>query len=78
MYDKVCDLSQIIILPHPCDVIRITAYFPNGVGAVHITSVQCSGEELQLFDCQYDLTDATTNSYCYDDAGVTCTGNMQL
>ena len=74
MYDKFCDLSQIIILPHLCDVIGITAYPPNGVGAIHITSVQCSGEELQLFDCEYDLTDTTTNFYCSSDAGVTCTG----
>ena len=78
MYDTFCDLSQIIILPHLCDVIGITAYFPNGVGAIHIILVDCSGVELQLFDCRYDLTDATTNSYCYGDAGVTCTGNMQL
>ena len=78
MHGKFCDLPQIIVLPHLCDAIGITAYSPNGVGAIHITSVQCSGEELQLFDCEYDLTDTTTNFYCSSDAGVTCTGNVQL
>ena len=78
MHGKFCNLPQIIVLPHLCDAIEITAYSPNGVGAIHITSVQCSGEELQLFDCEYDLTDTTTNFYCSSDAGVTCTGNVQL
>ena len=45
------------------------AFFGQGSGSIYLDSVQCSGSELDLFDCPGDTTPSCTHS---DDAGVRC------
>jgi len=53
----------------------INAYFGQGIGIVHLISIQCTGTELQLLSCTYH-TSSRAISYCRhsDDAGVICPG----
>ena len=48
--------------------------YGQGIGSVHLSSLQCNGSESSLLDCVYD----TSNSCLHHrDAGVMCNeGNM--
>ena len=45
------------------------AFFGQGSGSIYLDNVQCSGSELDLFDCPGDTSPSCTHS---DDAGVQC------
>ena len=54
------------------------AYFSQGIGIVHLTSVQCTGTEVQLLSCSHH-TPSQYSYYCrHDDAGVICQGMYVL
>ena len=45
------------------------AFYGQGSGPIYLDNVQCSGSELDLFDCPGDTTPSCTQS---DAAGVRC------
>ena len=45
------------------------AFFGQGSGPIYLDSLQCSGSELDLFDCPGDTTPSCTHA---DDAGARC------
>ncbi len=45
------------------------AFYGQGSGSIYLDSVQCSGSELDLFDCPSDNTPSCTQA---DAAGVRC------
>ena len=45
------------------------AFYGQGSGPIYLDGVQCSGSELDLFDCPGDTTPSCTHA---DDAGVRC------
>ena len=45
------------------------AFYGQGSGPIYLDSVQCSGSELDLFDCPGDNTPSCTQA---DAAGVRC------
>ena len=45
------------------------AFYGQGSGIIYLDNVQCSGSELDLFDCPGDTSPSCTH---VDDAGVLC------
>ena len=45
------------------------AFYGQGSGIIYLDNVQCSGSELDLFDCPGDTSPSCTH---VDDAGVRC------
>lgn len=54
--------------------------FGVGIGPVHITNIQCHGNETNLIQCTNELEMISDNSSCgHDrDSGLTCPGNELL
>ena len=52
-----------------------SAFFGRAIGPVHISNLNCGGNESQLLDCQY-----IENPLCshYQDAGVICLGKKLI
>ena len=51
------------------------AFYGQGSGPIYLDSVQCSGSELDLFDCPGDNTPSCTQA---DAAGVRCNPTRKL
>ena len=49
------------------------AHFGQGIGPIQLDNVQCTGTETQLQDCSLIRTH---NCAHYEDAGVTCVGQL--
>ena len=50
------------------------ARYGQGDGPIHMTNLDCTGEEESLFDCPYDGADS--HQYCrhYEDVSIECAG----
>ena len=46
------------------------AYYGQGNGPIVLDNVQCTGNEISLFDCSYDPD--TSDCTHFEDAGVMC------
>lgn len=53
----------------------ISGYFGGGIGPVHVSNLQCAGNESQLLDCQYMDNPSCTH---FEDAGIRCSGNIEF
>ena len=54
-----------------------SAYFGQGVGSIHLTSVRCTGTEFLLLGCPYSIPSASSCNH-YSDAGVRCSGKVHI
>ena len=63
-----------------CSVINVGANaitdgrFEKGIGPVHMSSVNCRGDEMKLGDCSHSNGIGVTNCHHGRDAGVMCEG----
>lgn len=53
------------------------AFYGMTVGPIHVSNVECTGNETGLIDCVYDSIPSTGCDHS-DDAGVLCQGIMYL
>ena len=53
---------------------QVRAFFGEGNGPIHLKNVQCSSSNNRLADCQSSFN--TQDCGHYQDAGVTCSGNL--
>ena len=76
--DSVCPLIPIILVEQTAMILHCmvsdaqafsNAFYGQGSGLIYLDSVQCSGSELDLFDCPGDNTPSCTQA---DAAGVRC------
>ena len=49
------------------------AYFGEGQGPIHVSKAQCSGTDVQLIECDADIT-GVNSCHHREDAGVICYG----
>ena len=52
-----------------------SASFGQGDGPIHVSNVQCNGNETQLQTCGYSLSNTCTHS---SDAGIMCVGKPTI
>ena len=56
-----------------------TSFYTESILPHNIFSLNCSGEEVTLFDCMYsEVLSVGSNCYSNEDAGVICQGFIQI